>query len=438
MPAATRITICPIEATNNYGELTRFEVDTATTSLREVVERIHADPMLHCKTARVGTQLLTYEDDVTGDPIDMFNPSIALEPLAAIVQHLLPRAAADGLSEFAEGQELWLVVDGCATDSDAIAHMGGALLRAQFDAMARQKESAAFRAMLEAIALVSVLSAPAAAASALEAACEGSKMDVAKCLVGLIPNATVTTSLHTAASKGHTNSVRALVTQLGADVAATDENGQTPLHHAATNGHVSAAKVLARELAANASASDANHRTPLHLAAGNGHVDTLRLLTNELRAEIGATDVKGRTALHCAASNGHSAAARVLVRELGAAVGTLDAHRETPLHTAASHGHTDTALALASELGADVSARNAGGATPLHNAAERGHAAAVWMFAKALGADPTAKAKNGQTPLHAAAENGHSDVVNVLVRQLGADASARDSLERTPLHLGRV
>ena len=80
MPAATRITICPIEATNNYGELTRFEVDTATTSLREVADRINADPML-----RDGTQLLTYEGGVAGDPIDMLNPSVAMGPLATIV-----------------------------------------------------------------------------------------------------------------------------------------------------------------------------------------------------------------------------------------------------------------------------------------------------------------------------------------------------------------
>ena len=108
MPAAPRITICPIEANNNNQkrELTRFEVDTATTSLREVAERIYADPMLHCKTAQDGTRLLTYEGDETGGPIDMLNPSVAMGPLAAIVPLLLPRAAADGLTEFAEGQEL--------------------------------------------------------------------------------------------------------------------------------------------------------------------------------------------------------------------------------------------------------------------------------------------------------------------------------------------
>ena len=117
-----RITICPIEATNNYRELTRFEVDTATTSLRDVVEQINADPaLLHCKTARgsivgAGTRLLTFEGGTAGDPVDMFSPAIAMVPLASIVPHLSPMAASNGLTEFAEGQELWLVVDGCETD----------------------------------------------------------------------------------------------------------------------------------------------------------------------------------------------------------------------------------------------------------------------------------------------------------------------------------
>ena len=65
----------------------RFEVDAATTPLWDAVERIHADPLLNCKAVRVGTRPLTHhEDDVT---IDMFNPAVALEPLAAIVPHLL-------------------------------------------------------------------------------------------------------------------------------------------------------------------------------------------------------------------------------------------------------------------------------------------------------------------------------------------------------------
>ena len=174
MPAATRITICPIEATNNYGELTRFEVDTATTSLREVADRINADPML-----RDGTQLLTYEGGVAGDPIDMLNPSVAMGPLAAIVPLLLPRASANGLTEFAEGQELWLVVDGYATDSDV-------------DTIADEDS---------------------------DDEDDGS------------------TPLHAAAFRGDTKAIRRLVEELGADVATTDENGQSPLHVAAGNGH---------------------------------------------------------------------------------------------------------------------------------------------------------------------------------------------------------
>ena len=61
-----RITIRSFEFTNNYGELTSFDVDPEVATLRDVADRIHADPLLYCKTARIGLRLSPYEDDVTG------------------------------------------------------------------------------------------------------------------------------------------------------------------------------------------------------------------------------------------------------------------------------------------------------------------------------------------------------------------------------------
>ena len=256
MPLPRRITICPIEATNNYGELTSFEVDAATTSLRNVVERIHADPMLHCKQVRVGTRLLTYEDDVTGDPIDMFNPAVGLEPLAAIVPHLLPRAAANGVTEFAEGQELWLVVDGCATEAEAITHIGSALLLSRFDAIERRRENAAVRTMLEAIGSMNARAAPDAACSALEIASERGRTDVARCLMGLIP---VPSIADAPSSASNTKSIQ------GYDAV---------LHHAASKGLTHTARLLVKELGANAHAADRAKSSPLHVAASKGHTES--------------------------------------------------------------------------------------------------------------------------------------------------------------------
>ena len=59
--------------------------------MREVAERVSADPLLYCKNARIGLTLSPYEDDLTGDPIDLSDPAIALEPLSAVAAHLLAR-----------------------------------------------------------------------------------------------------------------------------------------------------------------------------------------------------------------------------------------------------------------------------------------------------------------------------------------------------------
>ena len=487
-----RITICPIEATNNYGELTRFEVDAATTSLRDVVERIHADPMLHCKQVRVGTRLLTYEDDVTGDPIDMFSPAVALEPLAAIVLHLLPCAAANGLTEFAEGQELWLVVDGCATDSDAIQHIGRELLFSRFDSIARQKEraketierqkeyadlrvmleamslmcakealerekerakeeserrkeNAALRAMIEAIGLMCAQSAPnAAAAFALESALKGRKVDVVNCLAGLIPKTKADGNgsgpLHAAASNGHSDAARVLVKELGVSVRGKDDDGCTPLHVAAANGHADVSRVLVNELGSNVFTKDKCGRTSLHVAARNGHAGAVRVLMKELGADVWAKDEDSYTPLHAAAQHGHADVACALVTEdLGTSNSFQSVNRKTndgrtPLYCAAENGHADVVRALA-VLDANVNRKDKHGRTPLYCAARNGHADVVRVLAKEWDVNVNSKDKDGWTPLHWAAFVGHADVARVLVEELNADANIMNNAGKTPSEL---
>ena len=357
-------------------------MDVATTSLRDVVERIHADPMLHCQTARVGTRLLTYEDDVTGDPIDMFNPSVALEPLVNIFPHLLPRAAADGSTEFAEGQELWLVVGGCASEAEATCHIGSELLFSRFDAIDRKRESAAIRTLLETIAAVNVRASPQAAMSAIEDACKGRRLDVARCLICLTHGAYCTGGelLHAAAARGHAKSVVLLVREFKADLGATDSEG----------------------------------RSPLHIAAEHGHADVVRVLAKELGADVNAKTLKGWTPLHCAARQGRADAARVLITELNADVDATTFNGFTTLLIAAEHGHADLVRVLA-KAKANVSAKDSVGCTPLHTAAEHGHADVVRVLAKELNADVNSLSNDSWTPLHYAALGGHTDTARALV-----------------------
>ena len=130
-----RVTISPYESTNNYGDLTRFEVDAAETTLWDVLRRIHEDPLLSCLSVRIGTTLSSYEDDVTGPLIDLADPRIALRPLAAIVEHLLPEAAKRGHVSLVEGQTISLIVGGCATEAGALEYAAAALLTAQFEVL---------------------------------------------------------------------------------------------------------------------------------------------------------------------------------------------------------------------------------------------------------------------------------------------------------------
>ena len=79
-----------------------FEADPSTTTLRDVVERVHSI----CSDF----SLCSFEGGVAGQAIDFRDPSVCLQPLASIIPHVAPRAAANGLTEFADSQGLWFVV----------------------------------------------------------------------------------------------------------------------------------------------------------------------------------------------------------------------------------------------------------------------------------------------------------------------------------------
>ena len=56
--------------------------------------------------------------------------------------------------------------------------------------------------------------------------------------------------------------------ELGADVEATDANGQTALQISTAEGHRVVVRVLIKELGAKEEAKDKDSRTPLHLRGG--------------------------------------------------------------------------------------------------------------------------------------------------------------------------
>ncbi|KXZ50826.1 hypothetical protein GPECTOR_15g512 [Gonium pectorale] len=118
------------------------------------------------------------------------------------------------------------------------------------------------------------------------------------------------TPLHVAASKGHAEAVRALLSA-GANKDAVVPNGLTPLHMAASNGHMEVLRALLA-VGANKEAVDMYGQTPLHTAAVYDHVEAVRALLRE-SANKEATDTYGQTPLHFAAMYDHVEAVRALL-----------------------------------------------------------------------------------------------------------------------------
>ena len=146
------ITVCPVDAANGFGALTRFAVDPETTTLKDVAVRVHGDPLLAGKAVRVGMRLSPFAGGVVGPPINLFDPSVAFVPLSMIApllvfQQMQQRGEADGAegqssSTLRDGDELWLAIDGCATEAEAVAYAGDALLAERFRSAALERELA--------------------------------------------------------------------------------------------------------------------------------------------------------------------------------------------------------------------------------------------------------------------------------------------------------
>jgi ankyrin repeat protein len=193
------------------------------------------------------------------------------------------------------------------------------------------------------------------------------------------PHPNVNARLLVASRQGDAALVLQLL-QAGADVDARNRFGKTPLHTAAEKGQTELVAALLKA-GANARTASVNDRvTALMAASYAGHADIVTALL-AAGADAAALDRMNKPAILYAAGQGQTAALQRLL-DHGVAVNTAYAHGLTALMWAAGQGHVEaTRLLLA--RGADMSLKDDRGLTAADMARQGGHSAALALFAHA-------------------------------------------------------
>jgi ankyrin repeat protein len=241
-------------------------------------------------------------------------------------------------------------------------------------------------------------------------------------------------ALHGAAFGGHEAVVQLLVEDYKADAEAKDNDGWPVLHWAAFGGKEAVVRLLVEDYKADVEAKNKADATALHPAAQSGNEAVVRLLVEDYKADVEAKDKDGWTALHAAASGGSEAIVRLLVEDYKADVEAKDKDDWTVLHMAAQSGNEAVVRLLVEDYKADVEAKGNDDWTVLHMATQSGNEAVVRLLVEDYKADVEVKGKDDWTVLHAAAQSGNEAVVRLLVEDYKADVEAKDKDDWTVLH----
>ena len=154
------------------------------------------------------------------------------------------------------------------------------------------------------------------------------------------------TSLHLAASEGHSHVVSWLIAN-GADVGVRDRFGNTPLHDAMRHKHNVVLGIL-RDAGSTFDCDEHDAASMLCQAAYQGDIDEIqRLMDNRIDPNLG--DYDGRRAMHLAASEGHVKVIEYLLSR-HAEVNVIDRMGGTPLADAIRNQH-DAAIKLLQKHG---------------------------------------------------------------------------------------
>ncbi|XP_064592154.1 ankycorbin isoform X2 [Zonotrichia leucophrys gambelii] len=223
-----------------------------------------------------------------------------------------------------------------------------------------------------------------------------------------------------AVENGDPEKVASLLGKKGASATKQDSEGKTAFHLAATKGHAECLRIMVTH-GADVTAQDGAGHSALHLAAKNSHPDCIkRLLQSKCPADT--TDNSGKTALHYAAACGCLQAVQLLC-EQKCPINIKDLDGNIPLLLAVQNGHTEVCKYLL-DHGADINTRDKNGRTALMMACEASNLNMVEAFLR-RGADVSLVDVFGQNALHYAKLSENTGIQNLLSSKISQDVEAK-------------
>ncbi|NXL48973.1 RAI14 protein, partial [Podilymbus podiceps] len=223
-----------------------------------------------------------------------------------------------------------------------------------------------------------------------------------------------------AVENGDPEKVASLLGKKGASATKQDSEGKTAFHLAATKGHAECLRIMVTH-GADVTAQDGAGHSALHLAAKNSHPDCIkRLLQSKCPSD--SSDNSGKTALHYAAACGCLLAVQLLC-EHKCPTNVKDLDGNVPLLLAVQNGHMEVCKYLL-DHGADINTRDKNGRTALMMACEAGSLNMVEAFLR-KGADVTLVDVFGQNALHYSKLSENTGIQNLLSSKLSQDTGIK-------------
>ncbi|KAM6327797.1 ankycorbin isoform 1-T1 [Alca torda] len=223
-----------------------------------------------------------------------------------------------------------------------------------------------------------------------------------------------------AVENGDPEKVASLLGKKGASATKQDSEGKTAFHLAATKGHAECLRIMVTH-GADVTAQDGAGHSALHLAAKNSHPDCIKRLLQS-KCPTDSTDNSGKTALHYAAACGCLQAVQLLC-EHKCPINVKDLDGNIPLLLAVQNGHTEVCKYLL-DHGADINTRDKNGRTALMMACEAGSLTMVEAFLR-KGADVSLVDVSGQNALHYSKLSENTGIQNLLSSKLSQDVDAK-------------